>query len=275
MTWTAYRIVLRLLTPLHVGAGQAGNVQRARPYVTGKALWGALTARITRDNAEWGNDYVAVGERVNRELALSYFYPTVEGEKEITIWPWDKKTDDKFAWRYLNTYAATALDYERQSAQDGSLHEVEFIAPRTRDGAQVYLIGYIFALNECALQWRDALPRLQLGGERTYGWGRVAVDSAEQASSSLFGQWDMALDSDRPILRAAGPARLLAHTLADDPSALSHVAGSIEPLIGRETRQADQHGREIERAQICWTPGSSVNAGAQVSITANGVWQPV
>jgi len=279
MGWTVYKVTLRLLTPLHVGAGQVGNVQRTRPYLTGKTLWGALTARLTRDKPELGNNYVAVGQHVNKELALSYFYPTVEDEMEIRIWPWGESADE-FAWRYLNTYAATALNYEHNSAEDGSLHEVEFIAPKTRDGAQVYLVGYIFERSGCVLKWRDALPRLQLGGERTYGWGRVAEPSSGKASvelavGTIFGQWDVVLDSDRPTLRAVNPASLLAHTLAHGPHALNNVNGAIEPLVGRETRHAHEHGKELAHAQVCWAPGACVAADTRVDITDNGLWRAI
>ena len=45
MAWRAYKIVLRLRSPLHIGRGKVGNLQRTRPYVAGRNLWGALTAR--------------------------------------------------------------------------------------------------------------------------------------------------------------------------------------------------------------------------------------
>lgn len=271
MGWTVYKVTLRLLTPLHVGAGQVGNVQRTRPYLTGKTLWGALTARLTRDFPDLGGDYGVVGRQANDGLAFTYFYPTVESEAEIK-WPWGK-TSDEFAWRYLNTYASTALDYSHNSAEDGSLHEVEFIAPKTRDGAQVYLAGYIFERAGCTLKWRDVLPRLQLGGERTYGWGRVAEMPVELAVGTIFGQWDVVLDSDRPGLRAVNPASLLAHTLAHGPHALNNVNGAIEPLVGRETRHAHEHGKELAHAQVCWAPGACVAADTRVSITDNGLWR--
>jgi hypothetical protein len=51
MTWTAYRVVFRVKTPLHIGDAKMGNVHYTRPYVTGRAIWGALTERVTRDVA--------------------------------------------------------------------------------------------------------------------------------------------------------------------------------------------------------------------------------
>jgi len=277
-----YKVVLRLLSPLHVGAGQLGNVQRARPYVTGKTLWGALTARITRDKHQHGTQasyYQEIGKLVQEQLAYSYFYPAV-GE-QVDVWPWGE-TADEFAWRYLNTYASTALDYPRQTAEEGGLHEVEYIAPTTRDEKQVNLIGYIFEHAGCKLPWQAALRRLQLGGERTYGWGRVDLspqtgtvgDRPElEAHGPLFDQWKVELDHDRPLVRATGDnPRLLAHTLATGPYALGDVRGALEPLVGRETSQAHQHGKAPINSGVCWLPGAPVPQGTRLVVQAHGIW---
>ncbi len=275
MTWTMHKVVLRLLSPLHVGAGQLGNVQRARPYVTGKTLWGALTARITRDTHKHGTQaiyYQKIGEKVQKQLAFSYFYPAV-GE-QVDIWPWGE-TADEFAWRYLNTYASTALDYSRHAAEEGGLHEVEYIAPTTRDGDSVNLIGYIFKHADCELRWREALSRLQLGGERTYGWGRVEdLPSIAEDSGPLFDQWKVELDQDRPLVRAISDnSRLLAHTRATGAHALSDVRGALEPLVGRETRQAHQHGKAPINAGVYWLPGAPVSRDTRLVVQAHGSWE--
>ncbi len=271
MTWTAYKIVLRLLTPLHVGAGQLGNVQRARPYLTGKSLWGALAARLTRDDPALGGDYPAVGRRVNDELAFSYFYPAV-GE-EVDLWPWDDP--DEFAWRYLGSYAGTALDYGRNAAEEGSLHETEFIAPATRDGRPVYLVGYVFERTDCSLPWCQALGRLQVGGERTYGWGRAEPVAIAQDDGPFFGLYAMQLDSERPVLRLPGKlpdkSRLLAHALAVGPNAVV-ADGPLAPLVGRETRDADRHGQRLSAAEICWEPGAVAKDQLSVRIGEYGLW---
>jgi hypothetical protein len=274
MGWTMYRVTLPLLTPLHAGWRTMGNVQYARPYVTGKTLWGALTARLTRDTTPaHAEDYRRVGKQVNAQLAFSYLYPTTR--ETVAIWPWGEKADE-FTWRYLNTYASTALDYGRNAAEDGSLHETEYIAPTTRDGAPVYLAGYIFERTGCRLPWRDALPRLQLGGERTYGWGRVGQPQVDPGGGTIFNQWTVGdLSADRPALRADHAAFLLAHALAHGSGALGDVKGAIEPLVGRETQSADAHGQKISCAQVCWSPGGSVDAVAQISIAHDGLWQAI
>lgn len=268
MSWTAYRVVFRLLTPLHVGAGQLGNVQRARPYLTGKSLWGVLTARLTRDYSELGGDYVAIGRRVNDELAFSYFYPTI-GEI-VDLWPWDDP--ERFAWRYLDSYASTALDYSRNAAEEGSLHETEFIAPITRDGQPVYLVGYIFEQEGCVLPWRQVLDRLQVGGERNYGWGRLTLKTMLQDVTEFFDERHfIELKKARPGLSVGVNSPLLAHTVARMDGS-SFASGRLGPLVGRETLYLNAHGQNVALTAICWEPGSILNETSSIYIRQYGVW---
>ncbi|HXF70256.1 MAG TPA: hypothetical protein VNK89_10670 [Thermoflexus sp.] len=274
-----HRVVLRLRTPLHIGWMKLGNLQRTRPYITGKVLWGAFTARLTRDYPQLGGDYVAVGHRVNEELAFSYFYPTVG--REVNLWPWDDP--DEFAWRYLNSYAATALDYSRNAAEEGTLHETEYIAPYTRDGAPVFLVGYIFEHDGCTLPWFKVLGRLQLGGERGYGWGQVDLEDKQDwdVGRPLFGQWYVRPDTWPPRLAPAHrEARLMAHALAADFNdgerirrAVTGIAGRIEPLVGRETTAGDRFGMHIGSAYICYAPGSRVKDPLTCQIGPFGIWE--
>jgi hypothetical protein len=270
MSWQAYKIVLRLQAPMHMGRAKLGNLQITRPYVHGKALWGALTARMTRDTPAFGDDYPGVGKRVNEELAFSYFYPATG--QQIDLWPWDDP--DQFAWRYLGSYASTALNYSQNSATEGSLHEAEFIVPTTRDDDQVNLIGYIFEQEGCALQWREALPRLQLGGERTYGWGRVTLKSGPSLADDVFG-YQLILKEERPIITVPPDARLLAHALAADFDDNGVIQGHIEPLVGRETVAQDRFGIHHSAARICYVPGTQVKEKTQVQIGSFGIWEAI
>jgi len=276
MTWTAYKIVFRLLSPMHIGWIKQGNVQRTRPYVTGKALWGALTARLTRDFPHLGGDYETVGKRVSDELAFSYFYPAV-GET-VDLWPWGERADE-FAWRYLGSYASTALNYGCNTAEEGSLHETEFIAPHTRDGRPVYLVGYIFERQGCTLPWQEVLSRLQLGGERTYGWGRVGLHKLLDNGQEFFNS-DLALDLNgkRPVVTVSADKELLAHALAAEFQGrrpVPGVSGPIEPLLGRETTNPQRFGGDLPPARICWQPGGTLTAGAKIIIGEYGIWEGI
>jgi hypothetical protein len=267
MSWTAYKIVLRLQTPMHIGQAKLGNLQITRPYVHGKALWGALTARITRDEPSYHNDYETVGQRVNERLAFSYFYPTTSNE--VQLWPWDDL--ERFAWHFLGSYASTALDYSQNSAAEGSLHETEFITPYTREGKPVNLVGYIFEREDSDLPWREVLKRLQVGGERTYGWGRVRCLGEPQPTQELFG-YEPDLSAARPLVSLPNDARLLAHALAHAGRAIL-ARGRVVPLVGRETNAANAHGQDVKLTAICWEPGCRVQGTQKLHISNYGIWE--
>ncbi|MBE9508270.1 MAG: hypothetical protein IMY86_09500 [Chloroflexi bacterium] len=283
MIWKTYRVVLRLRSPLHIGAGKVGNVQRTRPYVTGRVLWGALTERLTRDRSQGqgpatdSQQYANVGQEVHERLAFTYLYPTTCQDGVVELWPWD----DGFRPLYLSTYASTALTYPQQSAAEGTLHEVECIVPHTLDnGAPVYLAGYVFAQDN-APDWKSALKRLQLGGERGYGWGRVEPVSkpAPWNKQSLFdGSYNVEPGAWPPVLTAVKKTHLLAHALAADfdkaYKAVTGVDGEIEPLVGREVDPTDgRFGVHLSRARICYAPGARVEEATQVRIGPYGVWE--
>jgi len=283
MTWKAYQVVLRLHAPMHIGRGKVGNIQRTRSYVTGRVLWGALTERLTRDNfqgkgpATDSKQYADVSATVHSKLAFTYFYPTTSEDRQVTPWPWD----DGFAARFLSTYASTALVYPQQSADEGTLHEVEFLSPHRLDtGEPVYLVGYVFAQDD-APDWQSAMTRLQLGGERGYGWGRVEpADGSPQPwdnnDGPLFGWYTVKPDTWPPVLTAEKEAYLLAHALADgfdqEPKAID---GPVEPLVGRETTKKGRFGVHVSQARICYAPGSTVTAGTTFRIGPYGIWEAV
>jgi len=284
MAWTAYQVTFRLLSPMHIGWRKLGNLQQTRPYVTGRVLWGALTARLTRESR--GNDYKGFGEQVDQQLAFTYFYPsTAKDSIEDSLWPWPDKKWDEFAWKFMGSYASTSLANGR-NAEDGSLHETEFIAPHTRgdNPQQVYLVGYIFERQGEELPWKENLDKLQFGGERGYGWGRIepVTRKPEKVKDGKCFDYDLDCDHDRPWLIASPENKwLLAHTVAiDEPDS---QRGAIEPLMGRETGENTGFGNKFSKPQICWIPGGKVNQKEKFQIGKEekfqigekGIWKPL
>ncbi|WP_214079385.1 RAMP superfamily CRISPR-associated protein [Mesotoga sp.] len=271
MSWELHRVSLKLLSPLHIGWRKIGNLQQTRYYVPGRTLWGALTARLARDCGEF--DYMKTGIDVDRFLRFSYFYPS-DNEERITFFPWDKR--DEFEWKFIGSTVNTALNLGAKIADEGSLHETEYIAPRTRDGKQVYLIGYIFEHKDCRLNWKDALTKLHIGGERTYGWGRVEIDGskgcAQVAQFDLDG-YDIELDQEFPVIKLSASRSVISHVLADNQIDGSASSGNIEPLIGLETTKEERFGAEISAAQICWTPGTKFSNDHTFVIGEKGIWK--
>jgi len=272
MAWKAYQVTFRLLSPMHVGWRKLGNLQQTRPYVTGRSLWGALTARLTRESGR--KDYNDVGGDVDKQLAFTYFYPSTERDR-ITLWPWSGEQWDKFAWMFLGSYASTSLENGR-NAEEGSLHETEFIAPYTRNRASVYLVGYIFEKEDYSIKpyWQDVLNKLQLGGERSYGWGRVRLaEPCKPITNNECLGYKLNCKEDSPVLTAPKDLQLLAHSETEGDS--NSQRGAIEPLLGRITNADTGFGRRFSDPKICWVPGGQVKEGESFQITEKGIWKPL
>ncbi|NJK39892.1 MAG: hypothetical protein HC835_11965 [Oscillatoriales cyanobacterium RM2_1_1] len=290
MTWTAYRVVFKLKSPMHIGCGKVGNVQRTRPYITGRSFWGALTMRLTRDAtngpATDSSEYEKFGKKVHNQLAYTYFYPAIKPKQEDykVQWPWDNES--QFRRRFLSSYASTALNYPQQATDEGSLHEVEFISPRTLDeGKQVFFIGYVFEKAKSELDWQAACQRLQIGGERGYGWGDLqllqlqCVEPVKPTNpQELYNaQYSWVEQDELIVIQVSENSELLAHTKTTKNLS---AQGEIEPLVGREWKVSGQAGQHVEKfCDPCWVPGSQVNQPQNQSpkfmIRDFGLWEQV
>ncbi len=276
--WQRYQLILRVLAPTHIGWSKLGNVQRTRPYITGRALWGALTARLTRDRHEkpTASNYQDTGKCVHDHIALCYLYPAVQSNGCYQVlFPWEDTTPQSI----LSSYSGTALDPASSAADEGLLHEVEYIAPHTCDtGAPVYLVGYLFlnATSQATLPaLHHALERLQVGGERGYGWGRLTlVDVSPMppgTSWELFcNTYTPQLNHPRPRVTVPQGSCLLAHTIAEG----SNAHGEIEPLVGREWA-AESTGSHVAYNGICYAPGTQPRQQTTYEIGHYGIWYPV
>ena len=249
--WKVHEIVLRLKTPLHSGASEWGNLLVTNPFLPARALWGALTAFLTREaqTSPTNKDYQDTGNYVQESLAFTYFYPCLKSDQTYTCYfPWESKKEEvPFHARFIGSYVSTALQGTQKAAEEASLHEIEFLSPFTRDGTDkpVYLMGYIFSqanssndkLSERVADilsdpshdfWRNA----QFGAERSYGWGRVECISINNHSETCWDTYEIQLTGKRPTLKIPKnhpiPAPLIFH-----PDIASKISGHAQPLVRR------------------------------------------
>lgn len=291
MCWRQYRIIFKLTSPLHIGYRKIGNLMQTRSYVPGKNLWAALTARITRDNDK-GNDgkaYEKTGKEINEKFRFTYLWPAISPDNtEVKNWddlttyftfedqnnnnmkkiyPMKKENNRKpFDYLFLDSYASTSLDYERQGAEEGSLHEVEFISPVTRDAKQVYVAGSIWVkelppdIPEGIKNWQKSIEKLSIGGEQKYGWGRLELIECEKLENN-------SLEPDEFLWNSYVPVHI-------DVEGAEEIHGSLEPLVGWETKEDNL--TKIRDAKIAFTPGSIIqNKAKQFKIIENGLWKVI
>lgn len=282
MAWTLYAAIYELHSPLHIGYHKVGNVQRTRYYIPARNLWGAVTEALTRRgfstvDANQG-DYQKIGEWVKAHCAFGYWFIRENGTAlsphyEESCLKYGPLTAAEFERRYLDAHVTTALDAATTSAKEGSLHEVEFIAPHSREGKRTWVGGWVF-LDETARlllgeasQWRAWLEALQVGGERRYGFGQLRLFEWK-ADANLEGL-EFNLDAGRPRIKVSAGLPLLAHTLTAGLGA----RGDIEPLVGRETRNSHTFGRVLTCSRVCWTPGSVLMSTTCLEIGQDGYWR--
>jgi hypothetical protein len=281
MAWQLYRLTYELLSPLHIGYHKVGNVQRTRYYIPSRNLWGAVTERLTRSgfstpDAPQGN-YREIGNWVKEHCAFSYFF-VCDGDR--LLHPhyaqdglcYRHLSAAAFERRWLSAHVTTALNAATTSAETGSLHEVEFIAPYDDQARRTCLRGWMLLDEEGKArlaegEWRAALNDLQVGGERRYGFGRLKL--SDWTTDQTLADYEVKWDELRPQINVPAQKPLLAHTQACDVTA----RGMIEPLVGRETvGDSLSFGQSLIAGRVCWVPGSVVEGKEWLTLDETGVW---
>ncbi|OAG28548.1 RAMP superfamily CRISPR-associated protein [Thermodesulfatator autotrophicus] len=295
MSFVHYRIVLRLLSPLHIGKRKYRNLMETREYVPGRTLWGALTARITRDYFGGRPEfYERVGRFLMENFRFGYLWPSLDGE--TPYFPWEH---NDFDYLFKFSYMGQPIDYGKKSTEEGMLHEVEFIGPKTRKDQQVYFVGDLWIksslnshsdaiINSVKLEDNDALFRkengeesslssvlstFQLGAERGYGWGRVQCERIFKVNNgSAIGGIAVQIVNDAVVLTFPKSSHLTAHALATEWNGLTSISsdkliGLIEPFTGYEFKGSFG----LISPTICYLPGSKATDSLSVTIGYYGL----
>ena len=314
MTWNCYLVIFKAESPIHIGYRQIGILKTTRYYITGKAMWGAVTANLTRalfDNTN-SNDYQAVGNFVKENIKTTYFFPAIKGEirniEELTdifieidnekfgiFLPeytekglkFGKLSKEKFEQIFIGSFVSTALDATTKTAEEGSLHEFEFIKNRVKIGEEksldVYWVGYIFVkeeaknekveINKCEEKdvkikrvdinepksLHNILNLIHVGGERNYGLGRLKMHKfVKETDNKIFRKFDFEFPDNNVILKNLAIA--ISHVKLNG---IELELGEIEPLVGLEWDNEKNRGagQKVSDAEICATPGSKLKSG--------------
>lgn len=295
MPWSLYQWTFQLKSPLHVGFHKVMHFFRTRPYVPGKLLWGALTAKLTQVLGI--NDYQKIGDFLKKAMRLGYLYPCDAGNLYFPKYTenglmFNSLSLNGFEKKFISSTASAAIEAESLTAEEGMLHEVEFISPYTIDnGSPVYLKGFVWIkdFSEIGIDLsknddsfkithngktvdlnKEVFNRLQIGGERKYGFGLVELKEFKQITDKKFdgfpGSWDekegevlIAINSGDPIW---------AHALCSNNL---NIKGNVEPVVGREWDKTMGCGRKISEGEFCWIPGSILLSDAELFIDEFGI----
>mgnify|MGYP005843213585 CR=1 FL=1 len=287
MTWTALRWVWRLEAPLFVGMPPAGALNRCRPYVPARVLWGAVTAEISRSrNGESFPDYGKLGWEIALNCRFTYLYPAEKRSDTFLVWLpryekaigrcWytldgkESRADRDFRRRLLDSRPGTAIAPETDSAFEGTLRETECINPWWRDPSDcqgrpipMLLFGYVFLRNNGFRRQLYKIETLFIGGDTRYGLGKICRIEWHDVSAdlSVFGK-GVHLDREHPEIHSD---IVWGHASEDGEAPIQGMQGMKEHLGGWE-----QGGPWP--GVLSWGPGSSLKQSVWWSIDNYGCW---
>ena len=316
--WTCYKVYLEAKAPIHIGYGaKLGIVDRTRYYIPAKNVWGALTSLIAKTIMKRYSPkvYQKIGEFLNENIKFSYFYPVeykrTNGKIHVqqVFAPCyrkdglkfgickDKKAIslEEFERIFISSFGSTAIDKTSKSAEEESLHEIEFIKDRTKCGIEVkptVFVGYFFVRDEplkIKVETKEVeislansievngvkLNEMWVGGERNYGFGRVNVflERFSNEEVDLFSS-GMIVDTTKEQLTIRGGEYItaLSHINIENLG-VKLIKGDIEPLIGREWSERGSGQKISQTARICVSPGSQFICDKEILIGNFGIWE--
>jgi len=286
MSWSLYRWVWRLESPVYVGATPAGSLNRCRLYVPARALWGAFTAELARRHVSVFPYYKAVGKDLQKNARFTYLYPAEQVGGGWRAWlpcykigkglvwqredQWDPDkfvTEREMRIRLLSTRPSTAIDPSSDTAAEGTLREMECINTRWRDldgrvSTLVAMVGYVFIRNRANLQTGLMVTEIiSLGGDTRYGLGRLRREGQLSPASQLFGR-SVELESDDPLIES--------DTLLGHGQILKSI--EIEILGQQETLAGWDYGSSVVIEVSTWAPGSRTSRSVRWRLVNEGCW---
>lgn len=317
--WTCYRVYLEAKAPIHIGYGaKLGIVDRTRYYIPAKNVWGALTNLIAKNVMKRYDPkiYQEVGRKLNENIKFSYFYPikyekvnerievlqvfapyyTENGLNFGVCKDKEKFSLEEFEQMFISSFVSTALDKISKSAEEGSLHEIEFIKNKIEQDGKIkptIFMGYLFVKNvplkfevegnEIEISFTNSievnrvkLNEMWVGGERNYGFGRMKIFLVEKESGSdLFNtELKVYVENEQVVINSKKNS-VIAISHIDIKNIVKLIRGDVEPLIGREWSEKGSGQKVTGVAKICIVPGSEVIYDGKIIIGDFGIWEVV
>jgi len=277
---------------------------RTRAYVPAKPFWGALTAKLTQNLKS--SNYREVGEFLKKVMRFGYLYLSDGNDVFIPKYTQEglkfgNLSQIEFEKRFISSLASTSIEPYSFTAEEGMLHEVEFISPyeihkENEEPKPVFLKGLLWIsegseeemkvqINENDfsitdgkndVKFSDLANTLQIGGERKYGFGQLKLEKLIEVNDQdldhlgFKGKWKE--DKDEIRLELKRDEFIWSH--AEYDSGLK-IKGSIEAVVGRDWSDRGA-GRELRSHGLCWVPGSVLMEDKTFKITEEfGLWKVI
>lgn len=259
--WRAWETTLTTAAPLHLGWHVLGMVERTRSYIPARTVWGTLVGGLA--------------PRLFPRLTASDVYKQAVAitDKEFRVtglFPDKERAELEREW--LFSQSSAALEPERLTAEEGALHESEFLKPGLK------LKGYVLLRGErlTGALIAAVLGEARFGAERGYGWGMVKnVCLRELARTEpLWDGYHLREGTEAALVwKGDGAMKLRGHLLYSPGTA--GLEGELEVVAGRGYDvKGGRPGNHPAEARLCWAPGSVCHAPAETAfhIDTEGFW---
>ncbi len=114
----------------------------------------------------------------------------------------------------------------------------------------------------------NAQYRLQIGGERTYGWGKIVLYRCHKYENLMFHHYNVELNGKVPIIELAQGDKIPLHIKAEGDNESAIIVGNVEPLVRREWREGP--GFAVTFGGVSYMPGSKCLRRCKVAIGSLG-----
>jgi hypothetical protein len=283
-----WRLVIELLSPMQIGIGSLGMVEKTGMYIPGRVMWGALTSTLVRQQISKPEykHFKKVGESLGpHEKFLSSFFPSFDNGKsewlpvfEGNSRSWvkyicekkefdlqNKRSEEEMQAILISGQSGNATDPERMATFDKSLHETDMISPLTRKGEKLIPVcftgtmqlpeklnipeGKQIDINGEIL--KSVFNQCRLGGGRKRGWGIVRLISIKNESIL-----------DETLNTRKYPYGNVLLTSATHPveEKVPILNGRAFLATYRQYCKNKGQGRSFTSAQLCWETGTLIHA---------------
>ena len=307
--WKYYNLIFEANAPIHIGYKKFGIVTRTRYYILGRNFWGAVTATLTRDIMKNYDSkiYQRVGEFIKENIIFTHFYIYEDGK---VLYPkfsqnglkYGELSQYAFEKKYISSYVSTALETSSRTAEEESLHEIEFIKPRYKENGRTKattFFGHMFIngnpkkklkekledkelgskvnlknVNFSQDKVKELLSEVWVGGERNYGFGRIKLkyDSFEETKKVFKNnEFELIFNDKKPTLKSRNNEIVaLSHVVFDNK--IKNIRGDIEPLVGKIWNEKGT-GQKTEFSNIALVPGTKFKYDGRIEIGDCGIWK--
>lgn len=258
LTW--YEIKIEQLSSVHIGKKNYGVLAETRLFIPGWTIWGALVNSYGRLN---GGSIDAFKEGKGLFENITCFY-IIKDKREIMFPKFNNgklylgnMSEEEFRNKFTYTFTSTAIEPDCVAARDASLHEIETILSKAKDGKKnicwVGLVGIEDSKKEIFNKFLNETEEIFVGGDISYGFGKMRIVNKEDNLANEKDLLDWGLtnkgnmnitvkNSSRNFIQISNSSKL--------------KKGKLEFIVQYDFSDSIP---SIEQAEYCFVPGSKID----------------